>query len=234
MKKLFIIIAILFSNTVFSQEMKVHKTNGTDESYILSEIDSITFSTVNILFQDDFESYQANTFPSSGGWVSGPGTNNDIISNSVFHSPNQSFKLNGVGGDPGCYRPMSTFPTVTYFEIWIKTPSNTAASDTGAVAFGVRFYFAINFVCKDNTVRLSDYNTGTGPGLTISTFQPDLWYKVKVKFDKSSNKVSCWIDDVQKILNATISPYPSASLDFGCSVQNLQKEAYLDDLVVWY
>ena len=44
MKKLFTVIAILLSASAYSQEMKVHKTNGSVESFLLSTIDSITFT----------------------------------------------------------------------------------------------------------------------------------------------------------------------------------------------
>ncbi len=189
---------------------------------------------LNILFQDDFEDYAPNTFPSSGGWVANPGTMNDAITNSVSHSPTQSFKLTGVGGDPGCYRSMTSFPEVTYFEIWMRTPAEITTADIGSVAIGIRQHFAINFLCKDKTIRITDYYTGTGTGISIDTFLPDLWYKVKVRYDKSGKKISCWINDILKCENVSIAPYSTSSLVFNCGVQNLQKEAFLDDLIVWY
>jgi TolB protein len=47
MKKITLIAAIIFSVTAFAQEMKVHKTNGDVELFLLSQIDSITFTTSN-------------------------------------------------------------------------------------------------------------------------------------------------------------------------------------------
>jgi len=44
MKKLFTLIAILLAISTYSQEMKVHKTDGNVESFLLSTIDSITFT----------------------------------------------------------------------------------------------------------------------------------------------------------------------------------------------
>jgi len=44
MKNLLIVPVIILSCTVYSQEMKVHKTNGTVESFLISDIEKITFS----------------------------------------------------------------------------------------------------------------------------------------------------------------------------------------------
>jgi len=56
MKKLFTLIAILSSVVAFTQEMNVHRTNGTVESFMLSQIDSITFSVTSmpLPFSDNF------------------------------------------------------------------------------------------------------------------------------------------------------------------------------------
>lgn len=227
------ILVFLLTQFAFSQTMTVYKKDATTANFQLSQIDSITFSStpLNAIYYDDFESYQLDSFPS--GWVSTGEKNQVSISNSAYHSPSKSLKISGIGGNAGGYRSIATFPDTTFIELWIKSPSNLTTADTGWVAFGIRFYWAINLVAKDSSVRLTDYYTGTGPGTTFGHFQPGSWYRIKVKFDKINNQVTCWINDVLMIQNAPISPYPSGTLDFNFGIAYLQKESYFDDLIIW-
>jgi hypothetical protein len=229
----FLILAILFTQLSLAQTMTVHKNDQTTATFQLSQIDSITFSLApeNVIYYDDFESYPLDSFPS--GWVSSGGQNQITISNSAYHSPSKSLKTSGIGGNAGGYRSIATFPDTTFIQLWVKTPANLTSLDTGSVAFGIRYYLAINFVAKDSSIRLSDYYTGTGPGTIFGHFQPGSWHKMKVEFHKNSNTVSCWVNDVLMIQDAPISPYATGTLDFNFGIANLQKEFYLDDLTIW-
>ena len=191
-------------------------------------------STRTILFQDDFESYMPNTFPSSGGWIANAGASHNVVSDSVFHSSKQSFKLTENVNFPDCYRKMSIFPTVTYMEVWIKTPSNITPSDGGLFYIGIRDYFAISFNCINSTINLEVGDYYGSATIELEKFLPGLWYKVNLKFDKLAVKITCCINDIQKYQGDMLPDNPPTSLDFVCISQNLQKDVFLDDLIVWY
>jgi hypothetical protein len=96
MKKITLIAAIIFSVSAFAQEMKVHKTNGNVESYLLSQIDSITFTSSTI--PTDMIAY----YPFNGNANDESGNGNDgIVSGATltsdrFGNSNSAFNFDGI------------------------------------------------------------------------------------------------------------------------------------------
>ena len=76
MKKFFLIIAVIFSTYAFSQEMRVHKTDGTIESFSLSQIDSITFNITSVIPGDGLIAYYP--FNGNANDESGNGNNGTL------------------------------------------------------------------------------------------------------------------------------------------------------------
>ncbi|MCK9212399.1 MAG: fibronectin type III domain-containing protein [Ignavibacteriaceae bacterium] len=188
-----------------------------------------TTTTQNIIYQDDFESYQLGSFPP--GWVSNGVTTGITISNYAYHSSAQCLKISGVGGLSGVFRLIPTFPDTASMEFWIKSPSNLPGTDTSWCAFGIETYWQISFFAQDSSILLNDYYT---PGFKfLGYFQPGNWYKMKVKYNKIDNKLSCWANDVLLINNTAILPYPSGLFRFAFGTSDSRKEFYIDDLIIW-
>jgi hypothetical protein len=97
MKKLYIIIAILISLGAYSQEMKVHKTNGTVESFLISQIDSITFNTSSVIPTEGLLAYYP--FNGNANDESGNGNNGTVngatLTSDRFSSPNKAYDFAG-------------------------------------------------------------------------------------------------------------------------------------------
>ncbi len=188
----------------------------------------------NFLFQDDFENYQPNTFPASGGWIANAVASDYRVSDSVFHSSHQSFKITGNKDYPDCYHRIPVFPIVTYLEAWIKTPSDIIPSDGGLFCIAIRDYFAITFNCGQQTINYDVGDYWGGVSIELQKFLPDLWYKINLKFDKVDMKITCSINDIQKYQSNLLPDNPPAVFDFCCYSKNLNKDVYLDDLKIWY
>jgi hypothetical protein len=251
MKKLIILLvaatALCYINTNAqnSAKMLIHKMNKSTVTYNLSEIDSITFTPCeicneNILFFDNFETYPLDTLPLSSGYVlqNGGLTNQKIeVTNSEYHSPTKSlliYNSNG-GGALGINQVISSFPDITYFEISIKSPTSSNDDTEAIVAFGIRFYLAINFVPKDKNIVLTDYYTeNTGYSKELNKYNDNQWYKIKVKYDKINKKVTCWVNDNLAFKDEVIQPYESGTLEINfAGVNKSNYNWYFDDFKVW-
>ncbi len=81
MKKITLIAAIIFSASAFAQEMKIHKTNGNVETFLLSQIDSITFTTRSVPI-DGLIAY----YPFNGNANDESGNNNNGTENETSYT----------------------------------------------------------------------------------------------------------------------------------------------------
>lgn len=109
MRAIFIIIAILFSGVVYSQEMKVYKTDGTVTSYLLSNIDSITFNATPILPIEGLVAYYP--FNGNANDESGHGNNGTVsgatLTTDRFGNENKSYGFNGTSNYIQCPDPLT-------------------------------------------------------------------------------------------------------------------------------
>ena len=187
------------------------------------------------VFNDNFESYDVNTFPSSGGWYlryNGAGNSYQVVVNSEFHSGLKSMQIKGAPNWTGqIEKTVDVIRDIIYWQGWIKPTGNDGGfglinseiPTTGN--YGVVFFDHGKIWCQ----------VGYELTVEIQDFTPHQWYKIKVKYNHISKTIDVWIDDVPKIssLQATnISPvYYNTFYMFSEHDGNL---FYFDDIEVWY
>jgi hypothetical protein len=174
MKKLIIITAILFSVSAFSQEMKVHKTNGNVESFLLSQIDSITFTSSTI--PTDMIAYYP--FNGNANDESGNGNNGTVNGATLtldrFGNANSAYSFDGVNDFIEIINSLPDMQSAT-ISVWLNIAelSGTGTCRTvffdGTPTLSKDFYFMLNqgsnnFYTKDDN-NLAFNNTLINPYL---------------------------------------------------------------------
>jgi len=176
----------------------------------------MVFSTINIdfknvkaqeeviMFEDNFEGYSTNSFPSSGGWIlkyNGKGDTYQKIVNTVSVSGNRSFQLWGYPNWSACaMKNFTTSSDILGYEVYVRT--GELGSDRRIAYVG--FYnenigswgtgIARVFFVGDGTIKVED-------GSTIQTYESNRWYKVKVVLNINSKEYDVWINGVLKAEN---------------------------------
>ena len=181
-----------------------------------------TFSSISvhastteiILFEDDFESYNLETFPTIGGWklwYSGLSSQYQIIVDDVSHSGEKALQLHGYG-DPiitqswAAYaaKLVDTESTIIGFNVSVRVESlGDGERDIARVGFAsllppnrVTNYAPILF--KDNgTITVMN-------GLQIQNFTADKWYDISVVLNRNSWTYSVWVENEMVAENLTV------------------------------
>ncbi len=166
------------------------------------------------LFSDNFESYAVGTFPSGGGWElvwDGMGTQYQVVTGGVSHSPTRSFQLLGqVSWSANVQRKFSSSSSLIGYEAWVRCEGNVASADNVASicmwnlegqAWGKRFagvYFASDGYIYTEPIHLGPVNVKLMP------YDANRWYKVRMVIDRTAGEYNVWIDDTLMAQNIAI------------------------------
>jgi hypothetical protein len=166
------------------------------------------------IFTDDFESYGAGSFPSSGGWElvwNGMGTEYQVVTDAVSHSPTRSFQLLGqVGWSANVQRRFTSSSSVIGYEAYVRCEGNVASADNVASicmwnlegqAWGKRFagvYFASDGYVYTEPIHSEPVY------FKLMPYDPNTWYKVRVVIDRTAGEYNVWIDDALLAQNIAI------------------------------
>ncbi|UCC58366.1 MAG: hypothetical protein JSW14_00065 [Candidatus Bathyarchaeum sp.] len=187
----------------------------------------------HVFFEDDFESYDVGTFPSSGGWelwFSGAGESYQTIVDSVADSPTKSLQLRGRSSlNPISTNSQTNFQLINFIPPGISNYGACAAwpfeTESPRIGFNV-------------SVRVEEIGVGEGPrdtarvsfakpldsgrarhyapvffcdngsiavwGKSVQSYVADRWYRVMLIIDRPSETYSAWIDDVLVAENYTV------------------------------
>jgi hypothetical protein len=161
-------------------------------------------------FEDDFESYQVGTFPTSGGWelwYNGMGNEYQVIVDSVSNSPEQSLQL--LGDHSRNWAAYAVRPFVTDlpkigFNVSVKVSEIGDRNRVIAqVGFGQNLppnratTFAPIYFLENGTITVSGFGS-------VLPYVAEKWYKVTVIMDRNSETFSVWIDNVLQGQNLTV------------------------------
>ena len=150
-----------------------------------------------IIFQDDFESYPANTFPSSGGWElvwDGAGEEYQVVVDNVSVSGSKSFQLWGVPGwSAVAHRLIDTDARIIGLEFYIRIESYDGDEIAAHSAFFNRYeatwgaYYGVVKFRGDGSIIIG--------GNVVGSWTPSSWYKVRVIIDRHLGLFDVWIND---------------------------------------
>jgi hypothetical protein len=197
-----------------------------------------------VFFQDNFENYDAGTFPSSGGWelwYNGAGTEQQVIVDSVSFSPTKSLKLLGLDFWAGfAAKRFTSSSQVIGFEVAVRVEeTNGQSRDNARVSFTKKVSGSISREYAPVTFH-DDGTIGSG-GQVLQSYVADTWYKIKLVMDRSRETYSVWVDGELKGENLHVtttqgdsSAYPSSEIDaFSVSQCYNSVTVYFDDVKVF-
>ena len=157
---------------------------------------------VNVIFEDNFDSYVTGSFPSSGGWnlkYNGIGTSYQIVDNSQSTSSQNSLKLEGQANWAATAdHTLSIIADQVVYESDIKVtqPGNTVMNYPDAqitlanpnVNTWGTHYASVRFGNEENRII---YLTGSNATMPYNFNQ---WYHVKTSVANINKDYSVWID----------------------------------------
>jgi len=207
---------------------------------------SISEPNSNYYINEDFESYQVNTFPSSGGWIlkyNGAGNDKQRIVTDFHVSGSKSMRMEGKLNPPywwaACmYHSLNMSNSTFYIEgMILGSASGTGVlEDGGGLEFSNRDegtwgtgYAGVGLDAKTGTIGCSIGSASQ----VIQSYTANEWYKIKMRFDVPNSSLDVWIDDVQKIsgLHGTLSQLGFTSISLSaCHGHTI---FYYDDIKVW-
>jgi parallel beta-helix repeat protein len=197
-----------------------------------------------VFFEENFESYNVGTFPSSGGWelwYSGAGTEHQVIVDDVSVSPTKALKLLGVDYWAGfaAKRFTSTSSTIG-FEVAVRVEENSGQPrDDARVAFTTKVSSSISR--EYAPVTFQDSGVIISGGQVLQSYVVDRWYKIKVIMDRDREAYSVWVDGELKGENlaatttsGNIADHPSYEIEaFSVSQCYNSVTVYFDDVKVF-
>ena len=211
---------------------------------LLSQIQPIKAEATTLFF-DDFESYEAGTFPSAGGWElvwDGMGSKYQVVTSDHYHSPSKSFQLLGsYGWSSVAERRFSTTAMVIGFEAYIMAKEYTHYNVKGVGSIGFwnreeatwgKYYVTVAFMGDGYLAVTFIDASGDNKVIELQPYTPGTWYKVKVVLDRSTNTLSVWINDELKASNLkTTSTNNINALEVSSAWAEVR--CYFDDIKVF-
>jgi hypothetical protein len=198
------------------------------------------FWTQSGVFEDDFESYELGTFPSSGGWelrYPGAGSQDQKIIDQFCHSPEKSLQLLGEGIEGGSHMaavaayPIDPMGGMLTYEVCVAVDAICSFASSGIVGFGqttpvgVKWGVDVRF-SSDGTIRTLSW----GPNIMLQSYEPGVWYKINVELNTVTNAFSVWIDDELRG-SGLVSVVLAGDIDlFSLTSGYPNTKAYFDDV----
>ena len=199
-----------------------------------------------VIFEEDFESYQAGAFPTSGDWklwYDGMGSEHQFIVDNVSSSPTKSLKLLGVNGWAAyAAKPIETDLPLIGFNASVKVES-LGGDDRDIARLGFAALVPPVYARSYAPIFFTDYGTikVVGEG-DLQSYVADRWYKVTVIMDRNAETYSLWVDDVLVGENLTVmtnrgpmtaEETPWKIEAFAVSQNYHSTNAYFDDITVF-
>jgi hypothetical protein len=199
-----------------------------------------------VIFAEDFESYQAGTFPTSGGWelwYDGRGSEHQFVVNDAFGYSTKSLKLLGIHGWAAyAAKPIETNSPLIGFSASVRVES-LGGGDRDIARLGFATLVPPVYATSYAPILFTDSGTirvmGEGD---MQSYVAGRWYRVTVIMDRNAETYSLWVDDVLRGENLTVmtNKGPMTAQEtpwkieaFAVSQNYHDATAYFDDIVVF-
>ena len=214
------------------------------DEYSVAGQSTIVIESAQVVLSEEFDSYPAGIFPSSGGWRlvwNGAGDSYQLVTNVKNSSPPNSMQMKGAYGWSGCmdHEIVSGKQIVTFeVKLLISAVAQLDYTQNGGVGlwnaseigYGKRYCVLRPGLNGD---LILGYYDGVWNGIKVASYAPNQWSKLKVQYNAQGGTASVWVNDVPKIQD-------HATLSGGQGYRQIQLEAgfggelmYFDDLKVW-
>ncbi len=190
------------------------------------------------LLDEDFDSYAVGIFPS--GWMlqyPGYGSDLQVVTSSEFISGTNSLKLEGKSNNSANAEFMlTTTPDMVWLEVSVKITyeGTTFMKNYPHALVGFNNNYRSSFSNGYAHVSFLESGSIVAAGTTLQSYNPNQWYKVKIKYNVPMSTMDVWIDDVQKGANiaftANTSKYNAVLLHGGNAGHSTD---YFDNVKVW-
>jgi len=149
-----------------------------------------------IIFEDDFESYPAGTFPSEIWHLkySGSGTGNQMIVDDQYVSANQSLQLECAPNWAGTAdAQLPSTPSIVFCEGYLKGEHENGGPDFGFQNPDIGPWgtaYAVVGVCKSGNITCNDQ--------VLQSCEANKWYHIKIKYNSVLDLCDVWVDGILK------------------------------------
>jgi hypothetical protein len=196
--------------------------------------------TLDIIWQDNFETYNASTFPNS--WIA-DGNSSDLannnIDNSISHDGEKSLKLFGVLGSCWAGIAYHSLAVTPPFEIEIAV-RNGDESLSGCHLFrgwvGLNKGTSWTNPTQRYLILFDSYGKILGGGGTeLRLYNNDTWYLTRVRYEITSTseiKLSYWIDNVY-LGSESISAINDENLLSYLEIQGVEGSVWFDVVKIY-
>ena len=231
-----VILGIILLQVVYnSQLILFDKFNQTDPIYEDNNIKTKPKSSSTLIFEDDFESYPVNTFPTGYTLVySGSGASNQKIINTQSVSGSKSFTLHGVGGSLArVTKAISYTSDIITLEANLMSETPTGVVQGGQANYNILIAFANpsdSLIAYFELRNDGNINLGATGKTLLGTFSAFTWYNLRMILNVSSWVVKAYLNDTYVGESTTsLDPSTITQVLLGSGHQGIV--GYIDDLI---
>lgn len=196
----------------------------------------------NAFFKENFDSYIAGFFPKEK-WIlkyNGMGDDYQIVTSEDYVSPENSMHLLGRKGtrpNDGGWAAIMTgvlpqVPEVVNVELKMKTAGDDVyfalCTFDGPGTWG-NFDVKLTFVDGKISYQIPEWTAYE----VEPSYEPNQWYKIRLKLDQANKTVSVWVDDELMVAGRSFNA-DSLLIPNLCLSSNKQNNSvWFDDIFVW-
>lgn len=156
----------------------------------------------NVIFEDDFESYDAGNYPASPWYNIFSGAYGTVSTENAY-SGTKSFKTQGnYGWSRSDAIPLSPITKIGY-EVSIYPMGQDAMLTLNNRNIG-------SWGSHDANINFATDGHVYGGGIDLGTYNMNQWYKVRVNADFDSQKMDIYVDGIYKGTGTVVGEYPLA------------------------
>lgn len=198
----------------------------------------------NAFFKENFDSYVAGNFPNEK-WIlkyNGAGDSYQIVTSEKYVSAENSMHLLGLKGNrPGSgwasvmTSVLPQVPDVINIEMQMNTEGDdvyfalcTFENEKSGENWG-NYDVKVEFADGKLRYQIPEWIAGD----IMPSYEPGVWYKIRLKLDQVNKIVSVWVNDELKADRRSVS-FDSIRIPNICLSSNKeQKKVWFDDIFVW-
>jgi hypothetical protein len=194
------------------------------------------------IFNDDFETSQAGTFPPQ--WTlafDGKGYNYQIVVDNASSSPTRSLQM--VGDKYWAADAVKYFQSDADkigFEVSVMVSMNSGKPEDDVkvglwkrIDWGNALWTEGVAFTDNGTIVARDFVAKEGQGMVLQSYVPGQWYKIRLELDRKNGVFTVWVDGELKGTDIAASDRPYVFDGFAVSGRYTEIPVYYDDVKIF-